>query len=130
MAEIKKITLRFYLENKRDKGLWNLIQNDNNTNEYIKNLIQEAIKQQQQQSVLEEVKEAVNEIKDMVKRLSREGMSMPNILKDAADGMKKNDEIITADSNNEYIAKNLEVQPNEGTASAIDAEVMDFLNNL
>lgn len=142
MAEIKKTTLRFYLENAQDKEIWNTIQDHKNMNEYIKNLIQAAIRQQEQQSVLEEIRE----IKRMIECLNREGMSWMASMEVPSHVQQLNGSYMVTDPKEDIQKGKTEsvmgnVGPETGTKTemqisdveqqyTIDADVMNFLDNL
>lgn len=130
MEETKKMTLRFNLENSQDKKIWAVIQKQKNKTEYIKNLIRTGIEQKEQQSVLKEL----SEIKEMIKEINVIDTSafagVPQEIKNLQNEQRQPKQQIPETLEMETMQPETMEMEESSVPPVIDADVMNFLDNL
>lgn len=130
MEEIKKMTLRFNLENSQDKKIWTVIQKQKNKTEYIKNLILTGIERKEQQSVLKEL----SEIKKMIEEINVTDTSAftvePQEIKNLQDEQTQPKQQIVETLEMENMQPETMEMKESSVPPVIDADVMNFLDNL
>lgn len=129
-GEVKKITVRFNLQNSTDARIWHSIKEriqQKQGNNYLKELILLGLQQEEQTVVLEEIRE--------IKQLLMENRGKCSLEEnEETAGLKKTESL----EEKEEIPEHEEEQPEptgdepmeEKVSVDIDPEVMDFLDNL